>query len=407
MRENDKGRGKKGRGVAEDTTSLEGLPSWVRAMLWRRSFRVYDGSGLAASQLDDIERAARAAPSVMGHGSGWVELVRDPEMVGRVVAAATSGVIGKANWWLKSARPSAFLLAYGDEGRSIRIGDRWMYNVDVALAGEAAVLAAAEREVGSCWMAAIDERSLRRSLDLPSGRRIVAAISLGRPRATGARSLAGMWDRLANRLVSSRRKPMHEIHFLEDVRSDRRLPSVALDSVPTKADGGAVLHLVEGLVPSAHVAGDPVPDDLLAWMVESVRQAPSADNSQIWRLLLVREQARIRRIIEASCGRGHEDLRPLLDSRPGALVVAAASRFFISHRTAEQPFYLIDVPIALLHLLIAAKSFGLSFNVVWDFDYQGVAEVTGLADHHIVALVLLGRGSDDGQEEPWVQLGRG
>ena len=215
--------------------------------------------------------------------------------------------------------------------------------------------------------------------------------------------MAGMWDRLANRLVSSRRKDPEAIHFLEHAGASEKLPRLSLEDDMMRGGGAAVLDLVSDLAPSRRVWGGPLDDRLLAWLLEFLRQAPTADNSQIWRLVFMRDPERIRTVLEGAC-RGREDLVGLLDSHPGALIVAAATKFFIPHRTHEQPFFLIDVPIGLLHVLLAVRHFGLAFNVVWDFDHRTVAGRTGLDDHEVVALVLLGRQGEAADAEPWVQL---
>ena len=385
---------------------LKGLSPLVRAVLWRRSFRVYDGRPVSSDVLDRIEQAACHAPSVFGARSGWVELIRDPKRVRDLLLAITGGVVGKGNWWIRSAQPAAFLVALGDEATSLRIGDRWMYNVDIALAGEAAVLAAAAEGVGSCWMAAIDERKLCHQLGLSPTGRIPAVIALGYPRSTAARNLAGMWDRLAHRLVSSRRKPPEAIHFLEQTDSSTKLAPVHLEDERLQGRGKSIQDLVADLVPSRTLDGTSIDDRILSWLLETVRQAPTADNSQIWRLLFLRKPERIREVLDAAAD-GRDDLAALSESHPGALVVAAATKFFISHRTAEQPFYLIDVPIGLMHLLLAARDFDLSFNVLWDFNDAAVSNCAGLGDHRIVALILLGTEGEMGGSEPWVQLRRG
>lgn len=386
---------------------LTRLPPLVQAVLWRRSFRAYAPDPVGSEVLAELDTIAASLPSLDGRRSGWVETVSDPTRRDRVMRALTSGLVGKANTWLRRAQPSAVLLVHGDEDKSLHADNRWYYNVDAALAGEAVVLAAAAHRMGSCWMAAIDEKRTRRELALPAHRRIVAAIPVGRPRTRRTLDYAGVWDRMARRLVSSRRKPAAAMHFLESFGTAEKLPAVRLDAWPGAISGVSVRDRLVDLRPWAEVGGEAPSEEQLAWLVELCRQAPTADNAQTWRLILARDPGRISRLLHAAT-KGQADLADMTLQKPGCAILAAGSPFFVRHRTAEQPFFLIDVPIGLLHLLLGAEEMGLCWNVLFLFDHKAAGRVVDLpGDHKVVALLLLGtEGERHENPRPWVQLRR-
>ncbi len=385
---------------------LERLPPLARAIFWRRSFRAYADLPFSPDQERHIRKALELALSLDGRRSGWGELLAsDPDKT-RVLKALTSGLLGRTNLWLRRSRPAGLVLLHGDETRSVHEDGRWHYNVDVALAGQSAVLAAAELGVGSCWMAAIDETACRKELDLPRSRRIVAAIAFGTPRQRVAMDLPGLWDRLARRLVSSRRKPLSDICSLERFGTHALFPDLDLAHWPSGTKRLGVVELLERALPWSEVSG-PTPSEIeLAWLCELCRQAPTADNSQIWRLVVLRNPGTIRRVLEAASA-GRPELQGLADQEPGALVVFAAAPFLIRHRTQEQPFALIDVPIGMLHVLLGAEEMGLAWNALVRFSHELVGRTVDLpSDHQVVGLLLLGRSGRREGHKPWIQLWR-
>ena len=58
--------------------------------------------------------------------------------------------------------------------------DEWS-TVDVAIALENMVIAAAAQGVGSCWIGDFDEEKVRKLLNIPNHLKVVAMITLGYP----------------------------------------------------------------------------------------------------------------------------------------------------------------------------------------------------------------------------------
>jgi nitroreductase len=352
----------------------------MRLLMARRSVRSYGPRDVDDSHIDRIEAAASSMPSVHGLGSGRAFLVRDRRRASDLTDALISGWAGKVNLWLaRGHRPPAYVVCAGDPASSPVRDGRHLYNVDAAVAGEAAVLEAASLGVDSVWMAGIGERRVVEFLGLEGGR-VNAVIALGHARR------GGVWDAVTQGLVSGRRRPLASMAFEE--RFGAPLPVEPPDHTrrgPMAAHhGGAAVGASVRLPAPSHAFGGTPSASQMRLVLDAARWAPSADNLQPWRWILVRGRAR--EVLDAagvpdaaSCG---EFL----------LLAACAAPVLIERRTREQPFALIDVPIAIVHAIAMAAAMGHGWNMLAEFDYPGAARALSLPPgHEAIALVMLGR----------------
>ncbi|MFW6368974.1 MAG: nitroreductase family protein [Myxococcota bacterium] len=162
---------------------------------------------------------------------------------------------------------------------------------------------------------------------------------------------------------------------------------------------GCLTKLVSGIAPEGEPhpraarsferedeKGASVSEDELTALLSAARVAPSADNSQIWRFVTVRDPYLRRRLGEAAGERLSESF-----SRAEVVIVACAARFIVSRSRREQPFAMIDVPIAVLHLLLQAEEMGLPCSWKLGVDEQAVRSVLGVpGDVRVVAMLALG-----------------
>lgn len=129
-----------------------------------------------------------------------------------------------------------------------------------------------------------------------------------------------------------------------------------------------------------------VSDDELSVILSAARVAPSADNAQIWRFVTVRDPG-TRSALSAAA----PDVLERTFLRAPVIVVACGVRFIVTRTRKEQPFAMVDVPIALLHLLLQAGEMGLDRAWTLDCDEAGVREALGVpGDTRVVAMVALG-----------------
>lgn len=145
--------------------------------------------------------------------------------------------------------------------------------------------------------------------------------------------------------------------------------------------------LIERLLPVDRVTSfqsAAVGDDLLLAMLQTARLAPSANNKQIWWFSLLRDAA----LIEAAARRAG-----LAEGAAAPVLIAAqAAPGWIKRLHKEQPFFMIDVPIAMSHLSLAAREKDLAIEWVFPPEERGYQDLLGLErGKRLVALGFCGR----------------
>jgi nitroreductase len=369
----------------------------ARAITQRRSWRIYTGARLTDEVAACLERSARLAPSVRGRRAARLELLTDPDEVKAMTSAVMGGVVGKWNMWLRSAPPGAWGVLVADSAQGSRAGDRHLYNVDAAVLGELVVLAAVSRRLGSCWLAAIDSQGIARHLGLGPESRVPAVIGLGEAglRQRGS-LLAASWDRVSELALHRRRRRTAEICSLGRFGSGSTVPVADLAKVPS--NGRPLDEAIEALSPSSTFAGEAPDRADVGRIVEAMRLAPSADNAQTWRFVVIEGASEVGRILSAA------GLKSDIATPPGVVIVALAAPFIVKSVRREQPFALIDHPIALTHGALIAEALGLHWALAFDFDFGAVREaVFAPANHEVTALFALDRGGDKGLQ-PYPRL---
>jgi nitroreductase len=148
----------------------------------RASVRRFDADRPVSDEhLTAILEAARLAPSASNAQPWRFVIVRDPAVKARFVEEAFSGI------YLASRRIGApvYLALCGVHGAvdvASRAAGHSSYTLtDCGIAGEHAVLAAAELGLGTCWIGMFDRRRARRLLGIPAGVELIALIALGWP----------------------------------------------------------------------------------------------------------------------------------------------------------------------------------------------------------------------------------
>jgi nitroreductase len=153
--------------------------------------------------------------------------------------------------------------------------------------------------------------------------------------------------------------------------------------------------LLEGLVTGLSRAGEardlaaaqPVAEPEVQALLAAARVAPSADNLQTWRFIVVREERLRQDLGRAVPG----ELSSTVEHAP-LVIVACGVKAIIKGVRSEQPFVMVDVPIAVVHLLLEAKELGLDCGWTLDVDEVRMREILGIpAEVRVIALLALGR----------------
>ncbi|MFA4944811.1 MAG: nitroreductase family protein [Lentisphaeria bacterium] len=143
----------------------------------RRSIRGFKPDPIPQPALDRIFEAVRIAPSACNLQPWKFLILQSPEAKAPVHEVYTRGT------WLREA--PLIIVALGNRKTAWRRVDHSSSHIiDVSIAMEHLVLAAAAEGLGTCWICAFDQHALHQRLGLTSEWDVVALTPLGRPDAT-------------------------------------------------------------------------------------------------------------------------------------------------------------------------------------------------------------------------------
>jgi len=128
---------------------------------------------------------------------------------------------------------------------------------------------------------------------------------------------------------------------------------------------------------------DDIAQDDINQIMEAVQLAPSANNLQPWKFILVKNDKKRRLIAQACSGQEFVGEAPLI------IVACAIGRGgYIGKYMESWP---IDVTIAMTHLILAAWNKGLGTCWIGDFDEEKMKEICNIPfDVRVVAITPLG-----------------
>ncbi len=139
----------------------------------RKSIRGYSDGHIKESTLRYILECARMAPSSANKQVWRFIVVQNKELREEIVKACP--------FFNKFMASASVIIVACAAGPSSRHNDQDYYLVDVAIAMEHLVLAAAEQGLGTCWIAAFDGIRVKEALGMPEKARVVAITPLGYP----------------------------------------------------------------------------------------------------------------------------------------------------------------------------------------------------------------------------------
>ncbi|MDW8045203.1 MAG: nitroreductase family protein [Nitrososphaerota archaeon] len=138
----------------------------------RRSIRRYKPDPVEREKLVSVLEAARLAPSARNM-QPWHFIVTKPEVKEKLRMAYNR------EWFIKAP---VIIVACADPSRAwVRADGEEYWKVDVAIALQNLVLKATEEGLGTCWIAAFDEKAVKEVLNIPPHIRVVAMTPLGYP----------------------------------------------------------------------------------------------------------------------------------------------------------------------------------------------------------------------------------
>ncbi|MFW6189189.1 MAG: nitroreductase family protein [Planctomycetota bacterium] len=139
----------------------------------RRSVRAYEARAVSKDKLERVLEAAQQAPSAANRQPYVFYVVQDEERRARLKEAYSQQ-------WLVDA-PVAVCACTRPSEAWERVDGKNYADVDVSIAMEHLVLAAAAEGLGTCWIGAFNPEKLRAVLDIPPDLDPVALTPLGHP----------------------------------------------------------------------------------------------------------------------------------------------------------------------------------------------------------------------------------
>lgn len=144
------------------------------------------------------------------------------------------------------------------------------------------------------------------------------------------------------------------------------------------------------------------PEKLLA-LIEAVRMAPSASNTQPWKLILVDDPAIKDEVALATFSKAVPFNKFALEAP--VIVVLAVEKPSILTQVAgwlkDRPFYLIDTGIAAAHFCLQATELGLGTCMLGWFDESKIKEILHVPRATRIGLVItLGYAAEDRPPRP-------
>lgn len=137
----------------------------------RRSIRKYKPDPVSQEDIDYILESARLAPSWANTQCWKFIVVTDPKVKEELASAGNS--------WI--AQAPVIIVACADPSKPGTKGDQPYYMLDIGIAMEHLILAAADKGLGTCWIGAFDEAKAKKALGVPDNIRVVASTPLGYP----------------------------------------------------------------------------------------------------------------------------------------------------------------------------------------------------------------------------------
>ena len=145
----------------------------MEAIKTRRSIRSYQDKPVEDEKLSAVLEAGRLAPSARNLQEWKFVVVRDAEKRQKLMAEAKNqAFVGQA--------PVVIACCAVDAERVMSCGQK-AGPIDVAIAVDHMTLAAVEQGLGTCWVCAFNELSVRELLGIPDGPRVIALLTLGYP----------------------------------------------------------------------------------------------------------------------------------------------------------------------------------------------------------------------------------
>ena len=148
-------------------------PTILNLIRSRGSIRSYKDKTIPKQELLNIIESARLAQSAANRQPWEFILLTDPLTKNKLVGATRNQAF--------VSEAAAVIVCLANPERSTRVGPFEGFLIDLAIAIENMALTAWDEGIGSCWIGAFNEESVKELLDIPGHLRVVSLLTLGYP----------------------------------------------------------------------------------------------------------------------------------------------------------------------------------------------------------------------------------
>jgi len=117
----------------------------------------------------------------------------------------------------------------------------------------------------------------------------------------------------------------------------------------------------------------PIPDEIMAELLEAMRLAPSANNRQPWSVIVVTDEDMKRKLVPVSGGQRF---------------VGECSAYLVGVTDRSAPYSMMDLTMALDHLTLRAVELGLGTCWIGDFKPEEVKKMLGIPQDKDVPICM-------------------
>ncbi|MBO8126953.1 MAG: nitroreductase family protein [Firmicutes bacterium] len=130
-----------------------------------------------------------------------------------------------------------------------------------------------------------------------------------------------------------------------------------------------------------------IPMEVLTRILNAARLAPSANNRQDWKFIVVKDPELKKKVAEAARGQSFVG--------EASVIIAGVALNPEKLMSCEVPAYAVDLAIAMTQITLAAVEEGLGTCWIGAFDQAKVKELLGIpAEYKVVELMPLGYPAD-------------
>jgi nitroreductase len=157
-----------------------------------------------------------------------------------------------------------------------------------------------------------------------------------------------------------------------------------------------ILTLLNARKAGRSISSEPLPESVIAELIEAVRLTPSCFNNQPWRFLFLESPEALAKGQEALSG-GNRAWAP----RAPLLVVGYSRREDDCVSPDGRAYYQFDLGMSAMNLMLAATHHGLVARPMSGFEPEKIKERFELgADMQPLVMIAVGRPSDDESHLP-------